>query len=485
MERLTTGIAELDFITGGGLAGGSLVIVAGNPGTGKTTLAEQICFANATPERKAIYYTTLSEPPAKLVRHLEPFAFFDPAALGKRVEFIGLEGLLLDGGAANADGLGPLVAEVVRKSFETKPAVVVIDSVKALRDFVAEKPFRKIMYELAGRVSHTGAVLLFVGEYREEEINGSPEFSLADGVLHLAYEMHEPLDRRWLRVLKMRGTKHLDGKHTFQIGRNGLELFARLESIEPPNREAVESTRVSSGIPDLDEMMRGGLPAADATAILGPSGAGKTVIALRYIEEGLRVGDGCLYVSFQESADQLVHKAASFGWDLTSALKSGQLTIYDVPPGNLNLDTVGAVVRAELATGSVGRVAIDSLAELVSAAREGHRFPAYARSLVSFIRSAGASSIITSETTTLGPSSEPLGELSFLFHNVVLLRYLELESEVGRAISVLKMRDSDHAKGLSQYTINEHGLTILGKLEAISGLLGWSALSMVTPRRVS
>jgi circadian clock protein KaiC len=485
MERLTTGIDELDVVIGGGLPIGSHVMLAGGPGTGKTTLAEQICFANATPKRKAIYYTTLSEPPAKLVRHLEPFAFFDPTALGTRVEFINLEGLLLEDGGAKAGGLGLLVAEVVRKSFEAKPIVVVIDSAKALRDFVEQEPFRKIVYELAGRVAHTGAVLLFVGEYREEEIEGSPEFSLADGILHLAYETHEPMDRRSLRVVKLRGTKHLAGKHTFEIGRNGLELFARLESVPPAKETAVERTRVSSGIAELDEMMGGGIPTADVSAILGPLGSGKTVIALRYVDEGLRRGERCLYVSFQETADQLIRKAASFGWDLASGLKSGLLTIYHVPPGNLNLDTAGAVVRTELATRSVRRVAVDSLAELVFAAREGERFLAYARSLVSFIRAAGASSMITSETTTLGPISEPLGGLSFLVHNVILLRYLELESEVGRAISVLKMRDSDHAKGLRQYTINEHGLTILGKLEGVSGLLGWSALGTAAPRGIS
>jgi circadian clock protein KaiC len=285
--------------------------------------------------------------------------------------------------------------------------------------------------------------------------------------------------------VKLRGTKHLEGKHTFEIGRKGLELFARLESVAPAERDVVETTRVSSGIPELDEMMGGGMPAADVSAILGPSGSGKTVIALRYIDAGVRRGEGCLYVSFQETADQLVRKAASFGWDLASGLKSGQLTIFHVPTGNLNLDTVGAVVRAQLATGSVRRVAVDSLAELVFAAREGDRFPAFARSLVGFIRAAGASSMITSETTTLGPISEPLGGLSFLFHNVIQLRYFELESEVARAIGVLKMRDSDHAKGLRQYTISEQGLTILGKLEAISGLLGWSALGAAAPRDVS
>lgn len=475
MKPLPTGIDELDLVLGGGLAPGSLVMLAGGPGTGKTTLAEQICFANATTERKAIYYTTLTEPTSKLIRHLEPFAFFDPAAIGERIEFVHLEGLLLEDGGENTGGLGPAIAEIVRKCFETRPAVVVIDSAKALRDFVEEEPLRKVVYDLAGRIAHTGAVLLFVGEYTREEIDSSPEFSLADGILHLAYEPREPIDRRWLRVVKMRGAKHLQGKHYFQIDRNGVEVFARLETVAPREGEFVGGMRVSSGIPELDEMMGGGVPAADATAILGPSGSGKTVLTLRYIDEGLRAGERCLYVSFQETADQLVHKAASFGWDLASGLESGQLTIYHVPPGSLNIDTVGAVVRAELATG-LRRVAVDSLAELVSAAREAERFPAYARSLVAFIRAAGASSMITSETTILGPVTEPLGGLSFLFHNVLFLRYLEIDSEVGRAISVVKMRDSDHAKGLRQFKIDEHGVTISDKLEGVTGLLGWSAL---------
>jgi len=476
VKPLPTGIDELDLVLGGGLAPGSLVMLAGNPGTGKTTLAEQICFANATTERKAIYYTTLSEPTPKLVRHMEPFAFFDPAAIGERVEFVHLEDLLLEGDGENTGGLGPAIAEIVRKCFETKPAVVVIDSAKALRDFVDEEPLRKVVYDLAGRIAHTGAVLLFVGEYTKEEIESAPEFSLADGILHLAYEPHEPIDRRWLRVVKMRGAKPLPGKHSFQIDRDGVEVFARLEAITPGEEGAADGVRVASGIPELDEMMGGGVPAADATAILGPSGSGKTVITLRYIDEGLRAGERCLYVSFQETANQLVHKAASFGWDLASGLESGQLTIYHVPPGSLNIDTIGAVVRAELATGAVRRVAVDSLAELVFAAREGQRFPAYARSLVGFIRAAGASSMITSETSTLGPVLEPLGGLSFLFHNVLFLRYLELESGVGRAINVVKMRDSDHAKELREYKIDDHGLTIMDKLEGVTGLLGWSAL---------
>jgi circadian clock protein KaiC len=472
MGRVHTGIPDLDLILGGGLEPGSLVILAGAPGTGKTILAQQICFANATPEHKALYYTTLSEPHTKLVRHLEPFDFFKPAALETKVDFIHLGELVQEAGT---EGLEPIVSEVVRKCFETQPAVVVIDSAKALRDFVSESELRTALYGLASRVAHTEAVLLLVGEYTPHEIEGGVEFSLADGILQLAYEAHEPVDRRWLRVVKMRGGDHLVGKHSFRIGARGFEVFPRLETLAPKLNVPADG-RVPSGTPRLDELMGEGIRAGQATAVLGPSGAGKTIFGLRFAAQGLEAGEHCLYVSFQETADQLVKNAATFGWDLAKAWESGRLAIHYVPVGELDLDTIAAAVRRELTKGSVRRVVIDSLAELVFAAREADRFPAYSRSLVGWIRAAGASVVITSETTTLGPMTEPIGGLSFLFHNVILLRYLEIGSELRRAVNIIKMRTSNHDKGVFEYVIDQHGLTIKDRLEGVTGVLGWSAL---------
>ncbi len=476
MKRWTTGIAELDLVLDGGLPAGSLIVVAGAPGTGKTILAQQICFANATAERKAIYYTTFSEPHDKLVHYLEPFDFFDAGALEERVEFVNLESLLRDEARHDGGALVPAITEIVRTTFKEKPSVVVVDSAKALRDFADDPAVRRMFYDLSGRVAHTDTVLLFLGEYAPDEMESSPEFSLADGILQLAYEPAEPVDRRWLRVLKLRGADHRGGKHSLQIDRAGISIAPRLESLTP-QVAAFDGGRLASGISGLDEMLGGGIPAGDVTAILGPSGSGKTAHALQYVAKGIEQGEGCLYVTFQEDAGQLLKKAASFGWDLADAHDSGQLMIHHVPPGNLDLDILGSAVRAGLAEGSVSRVVLDSLAELVFAARESERFPAYARTLAGFLRGAGATSLITSETVSLGPTMiAPLGGLSFLFHNIVLLRFFEQDSQFGRAITVLKMRDSDHEKGLRQYEVTGEGIVIGDKLEDLSGMLGWTAL---------
>ena len=461
---------------GGGLEPGSVTVLAGAPGTGKTILAQQMCFANATQEHRSVYYTTLSEPHSKLVRHLDPFDFFVPALLGPQVEYLHLGDLIRDDRPGR---MGPLVDEVARKTMDEHPVLVVIDSAKALRDFTGERELRMAFYDLTSRLAHTDAALLLLGEYTPSDMAAGVEFSLADTIIHLAYEPREPIDRRWLRVVKMRGTHHLEGKHTFRISPIGIEVFPRIETLDTGPAQEVTG-RISSGIPGLDELMGGGIGAGEATVILGPSGVGKTIGGLRFVAEGIAQNEHCLYVTFQDTADQLVKMAATFNWDLGAALEKEHLVVHHVPLGELDLDLLAARIREQLAGGPIHRVVIDSLAEMVFAARESDRFPAYARSLTGTIRAAGATLLITSETTTLGPSPEPIGGVTFLFHNVILLRYIEMNSSTGRALNIVKMRNSDHSKDVYCFTIGADGLTVHSPLESVTGVLGWSALRTPT-----
>jgi circadian clock protein KaiC len=427
----------------------------------------------ATPEHKAVYYTTLSEPHSKLVSHLEQFTFFDSAALGLRIEHIHVGDLLRQG---RDDGLQSLISEVVRVALDTQPSVIVIDTAKSLRDFIGADQLRMALYDMTSRVAHAGTLLLLLGEYTPEEMHSGVESALADGIIQLAYEPREPVDRRWLRVVKMRGGAHVEGKQTFNISTNGFELFPRVETLPPLDMLPV-SGRIPSGTPGLDALMGGGMPTGDAGLILGPSGAGKTIFCLRYIAEGLTRDEHCLYITFQDTADQLVDMATGFGWDFRTALDVGRLTISHVPMGSLDLDMLASIVREQLASGRVTRVVIDSLAELGHAAREAARFPAYLRSLVGLMRAAGVSLLVTSETATVGPpDSEPLSGLMFLFHNVIQLRYIEHHSEVGRAINIVKMRKSNHDAGLYECSITDQGLTMGAKLDGFTGILGWSVL---------
>ena len=470
MNRLPTGAAGLDLVLGGGLPGGSLVVVAGPPGSGKTILAQQICFANATTERRALYYTTWSEPHDKLIRHLEPFAFFDADALGERVEFLHLADLM----SSDGGGLDAVAAEILRRSFETRPAVVVIDSSKALHDVIDPDALRRAIYDLASRVAHSDAVLILVGEYSAEETRSQPEFAVADGILQLENEADGPVDRRWLRVLKLRGGETSTGQHSFHLTDNGFELFPRLESTLP-RRVPTQTGRASFGDQRLDAAIGGGIPRGDSTLLVGPSGVGKTLLGLSFLAAGLAEGERCLHVSFQESETQVREKAESAGWDW-STVSDEQLVIKQIPPVELDLDQVGSLIRAELERSDVKRVVVDSLAELAFAARDTERLPAYVWALGGFVRAAGGTAVFTNEIAALGQSGGLAG-LSFLFNNVFFLRYVELDSQLARGLSVLKMRQSDHEKGLIRFTIDTNGIAFGDRVEGVTGMLGWSALS--------
>jgi circadian clock protein KaiC len=480
MEVAETGIAELDLILGGGLPFGSLIFIAGGSGTGKTILAQQISFANATPERKALYYTLVSEPHIKLVRHLEQFSFYDPEGLGERVEFIHLPAVLgevplnatpEEQGAA----LTSLVDEVVRASVAEERSVIVIDGIKALRDFarVDGFGFRGVSYDLASKVAHSNAILLFVGEYTAEEIAYAPEFAVADGIIYLADETFGRFDQRWLRILKLRGADYLMGRHSFRIGVSGIKVFPRFESIAPA-REMWTGERVPLGIDGIDEKIGGGLPRGSSTLIAGPSGAGKSVLGLHFVANGIARGEHCLYLSFQQTNEQLIAHGETFGWPFKAAVESGLLRIRHLEPVEISLDAVGAELReASLGENRVHRVVVDSLAELEPAARGTARFPDYLTALTGLFASIGATTLLTSETTAFfGPAFELPRGLAFVADNVILLRYAELESEVRRVLTVVKMRDGDHTKNLLEVEITKSGVSVIGTFSGLTGVLG-------------
>jgi circadian clock protein KaiC len=466
MNRKPTGIAELDLVLGGGLPDASCVVIAGGPGTCKTILAQQICFANARAGGKAVYFTSLSEPHSKLVSHLEGFPFFDRELLGDRVQFQHLGALSDEGGAPSITNVSN---EVMRQAFENQPDVIVIDSSKAIHE-ADGAGFRNAIYELASAVALSNALLILVGEYGSEDLRSAAEFAVADVIIELDNESHGLTDRRWLHVAKLRGSAYLAGRHVFTVGDNGIKLYPRPESTTTP-RQLAASGRMSSGVKGLDEMMGGGVPRGTTTIIAGPSGAGKSVLSLQFLNEGLAAGEGCVYASFQEGEAQLRAKAAEFGWKLDTVPGAGKMRIVHVEPVELGVDVVAAQLRAAAEEVGAKRVVIDSIAELAHATTPD-RFPDLLWALVGSLRAAGATIFLTSETAAFfGAAFELASGLSFVADNIVLLRYAELGAEIRRALVVVKMRESDHRHNLVEFTITNVGAQVKGAFEGVTGVL--------------
>ncbi|HVF19790.1 MAG TPA: ATPase domain-containing protein [Mycobacteriales bacterium] len=465
MSRCSTGNAQLDGVLGGGFFPGSVVVVAGAPGTGKTVLAQQMCFHATQQGRTASYYTSLSESHTKIIAHLSRFDFYDAEALESRVEFL-YSGSLLDPPEAGT-GIDGLVAEIRRKALTDKPAVIVVDSCRSLHDFVDPRQLRSSLYELAGGAAFGDSVLVLVGEYTPEEIGTAPEFAVADAIIQLTSEPVGEMSRRWLRVLKLRGSDYLDGRHSFDVGKPGIVVYPRLERLVgvPPARTS--DARLSTGPDAIDDMIGGGIPAQDAVLVTGPSGVGKTILSLQFLYVGLTNGERCLYTSFQETPDDLIATADSFGWDLAPYRERGDLVFVHVPPVEVDLDAVGGLIAAEIDKAPFSRVVVDSLTELL-VSRENERMASYVWALSALVRASGGTLMATDEAGATLVSAASHAEISVFFDNVIRLSYVEVHDRTGRDVEVAKMRRSAHSRRAAEFTIGKTGFR-LGGAGATSG----------------
>jgi len=286
IQKLPTGVPGLDEILGGGLPEYSFNIIAGAPGSGKTTLAHQIMFANATPERPAIYFTVLGEPAIKMLRYQQQYAFFDQAKLITAIRFINLSQVVLEG------DLNAVLEEIVREVEAANPALVLVDSfrtvVRKSQGGVGDIELQGFIQRLALHLASWQATTFLIGEYVEGEIRDNPVFTVADGLLWLSQQTERNSVVRKLQVVKLRGQGSVPGLHTVRISEEGLQTFPRTFGLTGKGEKPKGLRRLSTGIAKFDELLHGGIPEGDSVLMAGPSGAGKSIIATQFIAEGLK-----------------------------------------------------------------------------------------------------------------------------------------------------------------------------------------------------
>jgi circadian clock protein KaiC len=429
---------------------------------------QQIIYTNASPKCKALYLTTLSEPSIKMLHYLQKFTFFDAEKVGREVIYLDIGEVIRNKGLENA------IAVIIKHVQEYKPGIVGIDSFKAIHD-MARDPVeaRKFGFDLAVRLTTWAITAFFVGEYSQPEIEREPIFAIADGILCLHNKQEGLSYQRYVDVIKLRGEEYFNGWHPFTIDPTGLTVYPRIKTPESfPNYHAV-SESVSTGLPDLDGLIDGGLPRGSATMIAGGAGTGKTLLGLHFLTSGAAQGEPGVIVTFQENPTQMREIVrSSFGWNLEHLEQQGLLAYLYTSPVEIQPDIHATRVREAVEKIGARRVLIDSIKDIEIATPDKVRFKDYIYSMVNYFKTRGITIILTNEIPEIFGDFQ-LSEygVSFIADNVILLRYVEVGGRMEHAISIMKVRGSRHSRDIRRFEITGSGIRIGGIFDRMSGIL--------------
>lgn len=449
-KKLPTGCVGLDDVLAGGIPSNCITVIMGAPGTGKTILAEQMAFANATPDTPALYLTTFSEPLEKFIAHGTNYKFFDPSKVGVSVFYEDLGVMLRDAGIAK---LAEIVADLFIKH---RPRMLVIDSFKALNELFIDPPQRRsTIYELATVLSSYQCTSFLVGEYSQSMMTELPEFAIADAVLHLMKYSESVRQQRFLRVEKLRGSDSIAGLHAFAINADGIELFPRLLTPKVAVNYVPERQRVNIGIPQLDQMTRGGFWRGSTTLLAGPPGSGKTIVGLNFIHEGVSRGEPGVFVGFQENPTQLMQIMRGLSWDVDQLFKDGFEIMYRSPV-EMQLDSVANELFRRVRAGTVKRVVIDAVGDLERTSIDDQRFADFIYALTQWFAAENVTGLMTYELAELFDVHRiTTNQISNMSDNLVVLIF-KPGPETKRVIRIMKTRASEHDQ-------KEHALRITAK----------------------
>lgn len=468
---LQTGVPGMDTLLGGGLPEFSFNLVAGPPGSGKTTLAHQIMFALATPERRALFFTVLGEPPLKMLRYQQQFSFFDVKKVGSAIRYVNLGETLRTGDFSGV--LERIMAEV--ESFS--PSLVFVDSFRSVvqtakpgNEGVADLQF--FIQELGTRMTSWQATTFLIGEYVNNDPEANPIMTVADGMLSLTQVHEQSSVVRKMRVVKMRGRAHLTGSHNFRITDDGLRVYPRVLPPLAADRKDGDidrdPQRISTGVPGLDGLLHGGLPQGHTMLVSGPTGSGKTIIATRFLQEGVRLGEKGVAVYFEKGTPRLRNA------ELAEMVQRGDVAVVESRLLDLTVDELIDELQATLLRTGARRLVIDSLSEFgLYMAPEFHADLRQAVfRLLNVVAKHGVTALVT-----IGLDDDFTGlhfsqaNISYLTDAIVALRYAEVDGKLKKFMSVVKVRGCDHSTDLRGYRITDAGLELDADATEVAGVL--------------
>ncbi len=475
IRQLQTGVTGLDQILGGGVPEFSFNLIAGAPGSGKTTLAHEIMFALAGPQNKAVYFTVVGEPPLKMLRYQQQYEFFDPERLEESIRFVNLSQEIAGG------TLDKLFERIVAEVDATDPRLVFVDSFRAVAH-AAELAHEKdgVLHHFVQRLATTmtgwQATTFLIGEYQPREADYDPVFTVADGVLWL----HQSLDRnsmvRKIQVMKMRGQAPVPGLHTFRITSQGVQVFPRVIVGRRPEKSSGKQEtpqRLVLDIAGLDEMLGGGIPSGYSVLVAGPSGSGKSVLATQFIMAGIRHNEPGVLAVFEKRPNEYSQTPPG-GHVFGQMVREGKVGVIHSRPLDLSIDEMLYEIVEQVGRMKARRLVVDSLSgfELALAPTFRADFRESLYRMVAVLTGMGVTMMMTAELedTYTELRFSPHGT-AFLTDVIIMQRYIELQGRLQRVMSVVKVRGSSHSKEIRTFEITKTGIVLGEPLAGYDGLL--------------
>lgn len=453
-----TGVRNLDALLGGGLPRGSVTVIGGPPGAGKTILAQQILFRNVGPKARGLYLSTLSEPTAKTLRFLREFEFFDPKLLEKSLRFVDLGSML------RTQGLEPACKLILEHVREVKPSYVVIDSFRVFDDLGrSREEVRKFGYEIAVHLMAWESTAFLLGEYGPHDFETNPLFSIVDGMIALSQRIESGEPQRFLQVVKMRGLDHSRAEHSFRISSRGIEVYTpklsiRRQSIAEPRKGA--SPRMATGISKLDDLVGGGIPYGSSILVGGIAGTGKTVLLMEFIYRGALAGEKGILFSFEETEERLRSAARGLGWDFDAQVDRGNIEIVFIPQPEILVERDLLMMQERIASSGARRVALDSLSVFLHKIRDPELAREKTFQMATIVQNVGAVGFFAADIPYGATRVSRWGVEETVVDGVILLSAVEQGLERNRYIEVYKLRNTAHLSGRHPMTIREGGIAI-------------------------
>ena len=469
---LSTGVAGLDTILGGGLTSDRLYLIEGEPGTGKTTLALQFLHEGVK-RGESVIYITLAETRVELTAVAQSH--------GWSMDGIHVEDIIPTENILHPDHqftifhpseieMGMTTQRILDVIEKYKPTRVVLDSLSELQ-LLAESAlrYRRQVLALKQYLSGKGCTTLFLDD--RTALSGDLQVrSVAHGVIMLELISQDyGSERRRVRVVKYRGIAFRGGSHDYKIVTGGLCVYPRL--VAAHTRVSAPRGQLSSGIAALDALTGGGLDEGTSTLISGPPGTGKSSLCCQYVHAASLRGQKAAMFLFEEATNNLLLRCAGLGMDLQGALDKGNLTIQQIDPAEMSPgEFMQSVIDAEADGARV--IVIDSLNGYLKAMPDERFLTTHMHELLTYLGQRGVVTILVGvQTGVICGSMSSSVDASYIADSVIMLRYFEARGKVRQAISVFKKRVGLHERSIRLFSMGAKGIVVGDVLTNFHGIL--------------